>query len=62
MPISKCSENGKPGFQWGNHGRCYTYDPKDKSSRHKAHAKAFAQAYAAYKGGYKEKPSYRAST
>lgn len=24
MPLMKCEENGKKGWKWGEHGKCYT--------------------------------------
>jgi len=24
MPVQRCTENGKPGWRWGEHGKCYT--------------------------------------
>jgi len=53
MPIKSCSENGKPGWRWGDHGKCYTYTKGDENSSRRAHAKALAQARAAYSGGYR---------
>ena len=47
MPIKSCTEKGKSGKQWGNHGKCYT--GKD------AKKKAQTQAKAAYSSGYRGK-------
>ena len=46
MPVTECSEGGKPGFKWGSAGACYTYDPKDVASRAAARGKAAKQAVA----------------
>jgi hypothetical protein len=29
MPIMKCEEDGKPGFKWGETGKCYIYTDDD---------------------------------
>jgi len=46
MPIQSCSINGKPGYKWGNQGKCYTYNPKSKASQIKARNKARHQGIA----------------
>lgn len=46
MPIQSCSLGGKPGFQWGDGGTCYTYTPGDKASMDAAKAKCAKQAAA----------------
>lgn len=46
MPVRKCYQNGKPGFQWGESGKCYTYTRNDKESRERARSKAVAQGQA----------------
>jgi hypothetical protein len=46
MPIQPCSKEGKPGYQYGDSGICYT----DKDAR----AKAEAQRQAILASGYKE--------
>ena len=46
MPVKSCQSNGKPGFKWGNSGKCYTYTPGDKSSKEKARQKAIRQGRA----------------
>lgn len=60
MPVQACSSDGKPGYQFGESGKCYTYTPGDSSSRSKARASAQAQERAAYAGGWKESISKRA--
>lgn len=51
MPIQSCSLDNKPGFKWGQQGKCYTYDPKSETSKSNAHDKARAQGAAI--GDYK---------
>jgi hypothetical protein len=46
MPIKQCQSDGKPGFQWGESGKCYTYTPGDKASRERARQKALKQGRA----------------
>jgi hypothetical protein len=41
MPIHECTENGKAGFKWGEHGKCFP-----------TRAEAEKQAAAAYANGY----------
>lgn len=55
MPINSCSSDGKPGYQFGDSGTCYTYTPGDVSSRTSAKQKAEAQEKAAFASGYKQK-------
>ena len=52
MPVHSCQENGKPGYQWGSKGKCYTYTPGNDASRKRAKAKAEAQGRAARASGY----------
>jgi hypothetical protein len=53
MPVHPCHENGKPGYQWGGHGKCYTYTPGNEASRKRAKAKAESQGQAAHASGYR---------
>lgn len=46
MPVKQCEDNGKPGLKWGDSGKCYTYTPKDESSRNKAKKSATIQGIA----------------
>ena len=55
MPVGPCSSNGKPGFKWGDSGKCYTYTEGDDASRNEARRKAGAQGAAAHAAGYIEK-------
>jgi len=43
MPVKTCSEGGKPGYKYGNRGKCYTYTPGDETSRKTAKLKAIKQ-------------------
>ena len=55
MPINSCSNNGKPGYKWGEQGMCYTYAEGDNRSMKQAKNKARLQGLAARLNGYKEK-------
>lgn len=46
MPILNCTLNGKPGYKWGNKGKCYTYTPGNEKSRKEAKQKAYKQGAA----------------
>lgn len=46
MPVHKVKINGHYGYQYGNHGKVYFYDPKDSWSEHEAIRKANAQGAA----------------
>lgn len=46
MPVNPCSENGKPGFKWGDSGKCYLYTANDKKSMGEAKRKATIQGIA----------------
>jgi len=46
MPVQKCKSEGKPGFKWGESGKCYTYSPGNESSRKAARKKAAEQGRA----------------
>lgn len=61
MPIVSCSLDGKPGYKWGESGKCYTYDEGDAEGMKDALRMAASQAAAAYASGYDENvklPSY----
>ncbi len=51
MPLNECQDNGKPGYKWGDEGKCYTYDPNNTKSRNEAKRKAITQGIAI--GDYK---------
>ena len=44
MPIKKCSINGKPGFKYGDTGKCYT----GPSGRNKARNQGIAEIISGY--------------
>ena len=46
MPVKNCKSNGKPGYKWGDSGKCYTYTPNNEASRKKAKQKAHIQGAA----------------
>lgn len=46
MPIKNCQDNGKPGYKWGDEGKCYVYEPDSEDSKKKAIKKALAQGVA----------------
>lgn len=46
MPVRECQENDKPGYKWGEQGKCYTYNPNNEGQRRKAKQSATIQGYA----------------
>jgi hypothetical protein len=46
MPVNPCSENKKPGFKWGDSGKCYLYTPGNEKSMGEAKRKATIQGIA----------------
>ena len=46
MPVQTCSEDGKPGYQYGDEGKCYTYTAGDEQQRTEAKRKAHVQGVA----------------
>ena len=46
MPIQNCSDSGKPGYKWGDSGKCYIYTSGDEESKMNARKKALAQGIA----------------
>lgn len=46
MPVQRCVADNKPGWKWGEGGKCYTYT--DKAGSDAAHAKAEKQGAAAH--------------
>lgn len=46
MPLKRCNEDGKPGWKWGDRGKCYTYPPGDPKAEKEAKSKAVKQAFA----------------
>jgi hypothetical protein len=45
-PLQHCQSDGKPGWRWGDTGKCYTYTAGDDASEAAARKKAMAQAAA----------------
>lgn len=56
MPVNPCSENGQPGFKWGDSGKCYLYIRGDFDSMGEAKRKATVQGIAT--GEYKNKSEF----
>jgi hypothetical protein len=56
MPVKNCSENGEPGFKWGDSGKCYLYTRGDKDSMGEAKRKATVQGIAT--GEYESEKSF----
>lgn len=54
MPVKRCQSGGKPGYKWGDKGKCYTYTPGDKAGAKRARARAAKQGAAVRESGYKE--------
>lgn len=54
MPIKRCRKDGKPGFKFGDSGKCYTYEPGNPASRAAARAMAERQRRAIFGSGYEE--------
>jgi hypothetical protein len=50
MPVKKCEDDGKPGWKWGDQGKCYTYTAGSEASSAAAKAKAIKQGLAATDG------------
>jgi hypothetical protein len=46
MPVQPCQEEDRPGFRWGESGKCYTYEPGNERARLRARLKAEAQGEA----------------
>ena len=46
MPIKRCQVNNKPGYKYGDKGKCYTYTADDTRSRRRALIKAQKQGRA----------------
>lgn len=46
MPLMRCEDGGRPGWKWGDAGKCYVYTPGDEQSEKDARDKALAQAAA----------------
>jgi hypothetical protein len=50
MPVMKCTEKGRPGWKFGESGKCYTYTPGDLKSEKEAKRKAHLQGVAMGEG------------
>lgn len=46
MPVQSCTENSRPGYRWGQSGKCYTYKPGDKVGQASAKLRASKQGVA----------------
>lgn len=46
MPLQRCESEGRPGWKWGESGKCYTFTSGDEESETQARRKALAQAAA----------------
>lgn len=46
MPLQTCTLDDKPGYRWGDAGKCYTYEPGNEASRKAAKKKAIRQGVA----------------
>jgi hypothetical protein len=53
MPVNPCSDNGQPGFKWGDSGKCYIYERGNAESMGEAKRKATVQGIAT--GEYENK-------
>jgi len=62
MPLKQCSINGKPGWKWGDAGKCYPYDPdseaSQKAARKKASKQGQAQAFTKMRAKGLKKPQF----
>jgi HK97 family phage prohead protease len=46
MPLKRCETDDKPGWKWGDEGKCYPYTAGNEESEKAARKKALAQAAA----------------
>jgi hypothetical protein len=46
MPVKECQSENKPGFKYGDSGKCYTYDPKNIGQKNNAKKSAILQGIA----------------
>lgn len=46
MPVMECREDNKPGYRYGQSGKCYVYTPGNEEERKEAKRKAYIQAAA----------------
>ncbi len=52
MPVHRTTVGGRPAYQWGNHGKKYSYKAGNKASASAAKRKAGKQGQAAHTNGY----------
>lgn len=46
MPVQSCTEEGKPGYKYGESGKCYTYTAGNETAKKAAKLKAIRQGVA----------------
>jgi hypothetical protein len=46
VPLQRCEDGGRPGWRWGQAGKCYTYAPGSAAAQRLAKQRAMAQAVA----------------
>ena len=46
MPIKRCQEGGRPGYKFGDSGKCYSYRKGDMKGEKEAYDRAAAQGRA----------------
>jgi hypothetical protein len=46
MPVKECQSEGKPGYKWGDEGKCYTYTPNNIGQKNNAKKRAVVQGIA----------------
>lgn len=46
MPIKECQLDGKPGWKWGDSGKCYVYTKGSEAQSKLARARALKQGVA----------------
>lgn len=57
MPLKRCKLENKPGWKYGNSGKCYVYTAGNKASESTAKLKAIKQGFIVAKSsGEKFKP------
>lgn len=57
MPLKRCKLKNKPGWKYGNSGKCYVYTAGNKASESTAKLKAIKQGFIIAKSsGEKFKP------
>jgi len=46
MPVQPCRYKGRPGYKWGEQGKCYTYAPGNMAEKERAKEQALEQGRA----------------